>query len=246
MADKRGRIPTKTKKSLFQVHRDELSLAYGNVTKEEPSEFNPAFAEHMNKLKADAVTDEWDVDRFVIGKDSFDTPEGEILFSSKGVSTICMDLFNAKRMILLCTIAGMVEGITIDEILVTMNYSTRINKPDKKELVKPLTMLFNHGWVTQPDFEDAGNKLICMTKKGNENLKRIIDCLEEKEKTMLQIGAERRVAVIKRERAAGRGYSPVPIVDETKPAYDRISQVFALADYLMKKDGGKIIGLRKE
>ena len=246
MADKRGRIPTKTKKSLFQVHRDELSLAYGNVTKEEPSEFNPAFAEHMNKLKADTVTDGWDVNGFVIGKDSFDTPEGEMLFSSKGLTTIGMDLFNAKRMILLCTIAGMVDGITIDEILVTMNYPTRVNKPDKKELIKPLTLLFNHGWITQPDFDDACNKLICMTKKGNENLKRIIDCLEEKEKNILQVGAERRVAVTKRERAVGRGYCPVPKVDETKPAYDRISQVFALADYLMKKDGGEIESLRKE
>lgn len=246
MGEKRGRIPTKTKKSLFQVHRDELSLAYGNVTKEEPSEFNPAFAEHMNKLKGEVTENAWSADGFVIGKDSFDTPEGEVLFSSKGVTMLGSEMFNAKRVILLCTIAGMVDGVTIGEILITMNYPTRANKPEKREIIRPLTLLSNSGWITEPNFDDTINTLITITKKGSDNLKRIIDCLEDKEKTMLQIGAERRVAVIKRERAAGRGFNPLPKVDDTKPAYDRIDQVFALADYLMKKDGGKIESLRKE
>jgi hypothetical protein len=246
MGEKRGRIPTKTKRSPFQIHRDELSLAYGNVVKEEPKGFDPAFTDHMNRLKGDAVSDVWSADGFVIGKDSFDTPEGEVLFSSKGVTMIGSEMFNAKRVILLCTIAGMVEGITVDELLVTMNYPSRVNKPDRRELVRPLALLSNCGWISVPDSDDTSNVLITITKKGSENLKRIIDCLEEKEKTMLQIGSERRVAIVKRERAAGRGFCPVPKVDETKPAYDRIDQVFALADYLMKKDGGKIESLRKE
>ena len=275
---KRGRVKTKQAISEFEVHRKELKLAMNPVEKGKQSEFNPKAIENMKKNLGQAVngyvdglkeilddtrkgslfegvTPEKFVENFDINAEYIDMPEGTEMFCNKGVRLIGCDMISSKKLMMLCVIYGMIDGLTLDELCMTGRNPGRTRPPEPSEYFKSLVPLFKNGWLEGLD-ADRGldrsmsfNVLIRCTDKGKDRLKVLVDCLDPVETDLLRIGAERRIALIKRERQAGRGYSVVPKVDNTKPAYDRVGDVMKLAEYLMDKDikaGGIVKGIEKE
>lgn len=275
---KKGRVKTKQTISEFEVHRKELKLAMNPMEKSGQSEFNPKAIENMKKNLGQTVdeyvdglkeilndtrkgslfegkTPEEFIKDFDINGDYIDTPQGMEMFCNKGVRLIGCDMISSKKLMMLCVIYGMVDGLTLDELCMTGRNPGRARPPEPHEYFKSLVPLLKKGWLEGLDAyagldrSMSSSILIRCTDKGKDRLKALIDCLDPVETDLLRVGAERRIALVKREREAGRGYSVVPKVDNTKPAYDRIDDVMKLAEYLMDKDikaGGVVKGIEKE
>lgn len=264
----KGRIPMKKKLSAFEINRRELKEACGALDKkEEPKPFNPAFTENVkgmygkvieekveNEVSKDLIKDmSVTVKDYIIGSDMhLDTPEGVELFAKKGAPFIGADMINAKKLMYLTVLHGIEGGISFEEMCWITYYPGR-KMPRLEDIIWLVTSFIKEGWIESSvdvlhlPYVDK-DILLFLTETGKENVKMLVGMLNDKEKEALRIGAGKRVALILRERKAGRGYVPVPKVDNTKPAYDRKKDVFALAEYLfnMDKDSKDVKVLKEE
>lgn len=257
----RGRIPTKKKLSAFEINRRELKEACGALDKkEEPKPFNPAFAENIKEMYGKVIEEKVEsevskdlikdmsvtIKDYVIGGDDvLDNELGVELFCKKGVCLICANMINAKKLLYLSVLHGLENGVTAEEMSWTSHYPGRKGlMPVVDILTKTFNDLIDDGWVgtdvSNPSMSDVDkDTLLFLTEKGKESVKMLVGMLNDKEKEALRIGAGKRVALILRERKAGRGYQPVPVVDNTKPAFDRTKDVLKLGEFLLNMGGGK-------
>ena len=255
----KGRIPTKKKLSAFEINRRELKEACGALDKkEEPKPFNPAFTENMKEMYGKVIEEKVEsevskdlikdmsvtVKDYVIGGDMhLDTSDGIDLFAKKGVPYVGADMINAKRLMYLTVLHGIEEGISFEEMCWVTYYPGR-KLPRLEDITWLVTSFIKNGWIGSDDdilhlpYVDK-DMLLYLTEKGRENVRMLVGMLDDKEKEALRIGAGKRVALILRERKAGRGYVPMPKVDNTKPAFDRTKDVLKLGEFLLNMGGGK-------
>lgn len=254
----RGRIPFKQKRSIYEIKRAELKEALGAFDKkEEPKPFNNKAFENVKSMYGKVVEEkiEKDVDKmliedmsvavkdYVIGSnDVLDTELGVNLFCKKGVVMFGADMINSKRLMYLSVLHGIESGVSLEELSWAAYYPGRQLPSIIDVATKMFGNLINEGWISSDDLDRIKKGdidkdiLLYLTEKGKENTKALVGILNDEEKDALRIGAGKRVAFILKERKAGRGYVPVPKVDNTKPAYDRKKDVFALAKYLFNMD----------